>query len=181
MELDPQPSVQETYGLCNRAVGQPYHPTFRESHKSFVFRDLRVSAKRGNKTVIQNNSVPSRARIVVSLVHPRGFEPLTFGSVDRNHDDVSSNSANDLRPLNTLGCRYGCHQLSHQLSADGQPLESGSATNDADLTHLVTVWPQLPEHVRLAIHALVATVVPTHSQSGLHSASDMDGSEEGRP
>ena len=31
--------------------------------------------------MIQNNSVPPRASIVVSLVHPRGFEPLTFGSV----------------------------------------------------------------------------------------------------
>ena len=32
--------------------------------------------------MIQNNSVPRRALIVVSPgVHPRGFEPLTFGSV----------------------------------------------------------------------------------------------------
>ena len=31
--------------------------------------------------MIQNNSVPTRARFDVSLVHPRGFEPLTFGSV----------------------------------------------------------------------------------------------------
>jgi hypothetical protein len=29
------------------------------------------------------NSVPLQFSIDVSLIHPRGFEPLTFGSVDR--------------------------------------------------------------------------------------------------
>jgi hypothetical protein len=46
--------------------------------------------------MIQNNSVPQRASIVVSLVHPRGFEPLTWyrrpsvaGQPLRNATDVS--------------------------------------------------------------------------------------------
>ena len=44
-------------------------------------RLIRGDEERPTRSMIQNNSVPTRARFDVSLVHPRGFEPLTFGSV----------------------------------------------------------------------------------------------------
>ena len=76
---------------------------------------------------------PTRPR---SQIHPSGFEPLTFGSVDRRRTYVRITPA--------------------RLWTQRDPgLPTDNRQIDADLTVVVDAWAELPEAIRAGILAMV--------------------------
>ena len=78
------------------------------------------------------------------VVHPVGFEPTTFGSVDRKPD--ASNATNPGTSLLSTPPR----------AAPG----AAAAHANADLAKLVAAWPSLPEAMRRAVLAIVEASAP---------------------
>ncbi len=79
-----------------------------------------------------------------------GLEPPTFGSVDRRPKNVS--------PEKTKTCETSKTQLTPQLTPKTQQQgEIDTSELSSDLAEIVAVWPELPEHIKAAIKALVQT------------------------
>ncbi len=70
-----------------------------------------------------------------------GFEPATFGFVDR----CNSNTSN----VNTSSCDTCDSSLTPSLAR--------LAHDDAELALILTAWPELPDAIRAAIVAIVTT------------------------
>ncbi len=80
----------------------------------------------------------------------RGLGPLTFGSVDRRPKNVS--------PEKTKTCETAKEQLTPQLTPKFQKQgKIDTSELPSDLAEIVSVWPELPEHIKAAIKALVQT------------------------
>src|SRR5262245_41522242 len=76
-------------------------------------------------------------------VHPEGFEPSTFGSVDRSQSNVMSNLHKSLR----LPSSFRSSRGSSSKYADALPYTM--------LAQVIKAWPMLPDPIRSAILALV--------------------------
>jgi len=77
----------------------------------------------------------------LTAVHPRGFEPLTFGSVDWRRENVTSLRDNDLQQCPNCGYSHGyrsdCHGLSLvDIECHGQLLE------------IIAAWLYLPAEIK---------------------------------
>ena len=88
------------------------------------------------------------------LVHPRGFEPLTFGSVDSGHESVTGNDDKGLRKRETTMVP----------TLVPSPSEIDSSTNtlpsaDPDLTYIAAAWPDLPKAIQAGILAMVKSAI----------------------
>ena len=103
-----------------------------------------------------------------------GAAPQGIVSVDWSSLDVTPISANDLRSSAFPGCRYGC-AAPPQVDAPGL---SRTIADDALLTRVVAAWPQLPEHVRLAIGTLVRAAAPTLSNPEVDHDSETASDDE---
>ena len=86
----------------------------------------------------------------MSLTRLKGFEPLTFGSVDRRSKAITVDS--------TKSCDTVNQQLTPQLTPES-PKQPKIDTSDlpSDLTEIVAAWPELAAHIKAAIKALVQT------------------------
>ncbi len=108
-------------------------------------------------------------------IHLRGFEPLTFGSVDNKPLSVSSNATNDLRNSSKT-------QTAPQKHVIGEPLQPMAATDSFSefaaqskcqvcsvispkLTRLIRAWDQLSPHVQETILLLIESVTHEHNES----------------
>ena len=80
----------------------------------------------------------------------RGFEPLTFGSVDRHQEQVNPEQ------INTYASppAESTPQLTPGTGKQGQ---IDTSELPPDLAKIVAAWPKLPEHIRQALLALVAS------------------------
>ncbi|MFA5239558.1 MAG: hypothetical protein WC476_07630 [Phycisphaerae bacterium] len=80
-----------------------------------------------------------------------GFEPLTFGSVDRRSENTS--------PEKTKACETAETQLTPQLTPNPPKQPQIDTENlPADLAEIVAVWPELPEHIKRTIQVLARSV-----------------------
>jgi len=85
-----------------------------------------------------------RLNVDVNKLRLREFEPLTFGSVDRRSKNSSPEKTNT------------CETQKKQLTPNSQKQGKIDAKNlPTDLAQIVAVWPELPEHIKQAVKALV--------------------------
>ena len=79
-----------------------------------------------------------------------GFEPPTHGFSVR----CSKNTTAD----KTKTCKANKEQLTPQLTPKS-PKQGKIDTSElpADLAEIVSIWPDLPEHIKLAIKSLIQT------------------------
>ncbi len=88
-------------------------------------------------------------------LNPRGtYAPAGFQ--DRCIRDGTDNQANGLQLVSDLGCTNGC---TRETENDRGCTTAESATKpvDAELSKVIDAWPTLPEHLKAAVLALVAT------------------------
>lgn len=89
--------------------------------------------------VARYNSAQPGRQTDVSRVHPRGFEPLTFGSVDRE-----SPAPNDLPPK-----KLGLHSC---------PICTLACTEGNAIKEIAELWPRVPDAVRQQVLALMRAI-----------------------
>ncbi len=79
-----------------------------------------------------------------------GFEPPTHGFQDRRTKNTSQDRIKT--------CESAKTQLTPQLTPNYQKtVEIDTKKLSLDLAEIVTIWPELPEHIKAAIKALVQT------------------------
>ncbi len=91
-------------------------------------------------------------------MNPRGtYAPAGFQ--DRCNLDGTDNQANGLQLVSDSGCTNGC---TREIGTDRgcTPAESATESVDAELSKVMDAWPMLPEYLKAAVLALVATVGP---------------------
>ena len=76
-----------------------------------------------------------------SRIHPSGFEPETFGSVDRCDDPISLEKTSD----------------SIDTRANAGAAKLNNAPSDSVLRVIIEAWPGLPEAIKAGILAIVTT------------------------
>ena len=87
---------------------------------------------------------------MVLQTRPAGLEPATFGFEVRNSENTSLDKTNT--------CETTKEQLTPQLTPKSQKQgKIDTSEQTSDLAEIVTVWPELPVHIKAAIKALVQT------------------------
>jgi hypothetical protein len=107
------------------------------------------NAKRYAKFSVQND---------LQKVHPRGLEPLTFGSVGACSNDLKPGCTNDLR-----------HCLEAVVSSLGTTASEVTAAAADDLCVVLRAWPTLPADLRKAIVRMVGPWAESISGDGITS------------
>ena len=88
-------------------------------------------------------------------LNPRGtYAPAGFQ--DRCNLDGTDNQANGLQLVSDSGCTNGCTRETEN-DRGCTSVESASEPVDAELSKVIDAWPTLPEHLKAAVMALVAT------------------------
>ena len=79
-----------------------------------------------------------------------GFEPTTTGLQNQSLENISTDK--------TKTCENTKQQLTPQLTpkSSKQP-KIDTSELPSDLAEIVAVWPELPEHIKAAVKALVDT------------------------
>ncbi len=90
------------------------------------------------------------------LVHPAGFEPTTSGLGNRRPNPVTSYMSIDCNKSKASGTGKGTVSLDTQHFPE---TNSPSPELFADLAEIVALWPQLPDHVRVGIVAMIKAAV----------------------
>jgi hypothetical protein len=83
-------------------------------------------------------------------MHLRGFEPLTFGFVDRCKKNV--------KPVKTKACEPPPNQLTRKLTPSLQKANLAMAELPKELTEIINSWDKLPDHIKQTIQTLVGSV-----------------------
>ena len=79
-----------------------------------------------------------------------GFEPANNGFANRCSKNISTDK--------TKTCETTKEQLTPQLTPKSQKqTQIDTSELPVDLAEIVAVWPELPEHIKAAIKALVQT------------------------
>ena len=86
----------------------------------------------------------------LSKVHPTGFEPVTFGSVDRGDDRVTSNDNKDLRDEQQPAVPATVPSQRETVLSTGSILTSGS-----EESRLLDLWHRLPSAFRAEFLAMM--------------------------
>ncbi len=83
-------------------------------------------------------------------MHLRGFEPLTFGFVDRCKEKV--------KPVRIKTCEQSTEQLTQELTPSPQQANLDMSELPQELTKIINSWDKLPDHIKLTIQTLVGSV-----------------------
>ncbi len=94
------------------------------------------------------------------LTRPKGLEPSTFGSTVRLPNPSTTDK--------TKTCETAKEQLTPQLTPKSRKQPQETARKDqqlpVDLAEIVTVWPELPEHIKQSVNALIGMYTSTKKQ-----------------
>jgi len=91
-------------------------------------------------------------RVVIKAA--AGFEPANNGFANRRLQNVTHYESNDLQTAET-----GAYKPAYKENPKTSPkqVETDTSKLPSDLVEIVAFWPQLPEHIKAAIKALVQT------------------------
>ena len=85
------------------------------------------------------------------------LEPKTYALRKHRPASVTTKPDEGLQPVQVAGCTNGCtREPENDLGCT--PAESATEPVDAELSKVIGAWPTLPEHLKAAVMALVATV-----------------------
>ena len=88
---------------------------------------------------------------VPGKVHPIGFEPITFGFVDREPENVTPIDRNELVQPPNMRCPESCPDGCHQQTPDGTESQLELAAR------LRPGWLKLSPHIQQTLVTLVAS------------------------
>ena len=90
---------------------------------------------------------------------PFGLEPKTYALRKHRPASVTTKPDEGLQPVQVAGCTNGCTR-EPENDRGCSSAESATEPVDAGLSKVIGAWPTLPEHLKAAVMALVATVGP---------------------
>ena len=90
---------------------------------------------------------------------PVRLELTTYALRKHRPDSVTAKLDEELQPAQVVGCTNGCTRET-ETDRGCTSAESATAPVDPELSKVMDAWPTLPEYLKAAVLALVATVGP---------------------
>ena len=88
-------------------------------------------------------------------MHQEGVEPPTYGSEDRERDDVTTIGSNTLRLVSNSGCTNGCTGGGESSITVDTASPAGLMPTDPDFARVAAAWMMLSAPLKAAILALI--------------------------
>ena len=126
--------------IFQRSINQEDVPFCLVTSGRTVHRQPAISGQKKNP-VSKPKPTISTQKQGFSETRPKGLEPSTFGSTVRCLKDITTEKTKSCKKEETPSAIYSAILLQKH----------------PDLEQIITAWPELPEHIKAAIMALIRT------------------------